>query len=452
LNLLLDKFNNILNLKELLAVIAKEVSIVKSDKKSHIRKCMFTGQLLLMKTLLGLKQLPLDVLQDILKVLSDLLRQNVVEEGVLFTIDSFLSLLNEGYYTEFSVKKVTDKFLKFVDALIVNKNSPKNVIEYSLIFILTKCSLQDTPLAQAIKNYLPNSTVENLLEEQTLFSYLKTILTNKPRENEFHISFGLFLELLKQIGNFKKISNIWNCLIDPEMQKEMKTTSLKNYQFMVYLVSKFILDNYFELNYVRQIFDHTYFESLLKFTSKNKFKYISTLLEIIQQKMKENDNKNLVSEYSYDLLNVFGNDPNTGISPQSYKGLFLYLFSNLQNSQKSDFVDSIVADGDDDDIEEVQYKTTIIRILITAKDTDEDLKSRLLNFQLTKFINTQNEGVELESLLTERTLASILLVTNDQKDSKMIKNLVGIHKAIQKLFKEGALEIEKEDYDVRMIN
>jgi hypothetical protein len=429
-----------------------EVSIVKSDKKSHIRKCMFTGQLLLMKVFIGLKYLPLDVLMDVLKILGRLIQQNVVEEGVLFIIDSFLNDLSVNYYTEFNNKKVTDKFLKFFDTLIVSKTNPKTVVEYTLIFILTKFSLQDTNLAPALKDYLPNSVVENLLEEKNLFAYLQLILVLKPRENDFHISFSLFLDLLRQIGNFKKVINVWNCLIDPEMQNNMKTTSLKNYQLMVYEITKFILENYFELKYVVQIFDHTFFESLLKFASKNKFRYISSLLDIIQSKMSGHSDQEMVSQYSYDLLNIFGSDPSSGISPQSYKGLFLYLFYNLTPSQKTLFIDSMVADSQEsDDIEEVQYKTTIIRILLTAKDINDEIKTRILAYLIQRYINTQNESIELENLLSERTLASILLSTYDLKNSKMIKNLLSVHKAIQKSFKSNLLEIEKEDFDVFIV-
>jgi hypothetical protein len=404
----------------------------------------------MLKVLLALKNLPLDVLMDIMKILTELLQQNVVEEGVLFTIDNFLSNLSNNYYSEFNVKKVTDKFLKLIDALIVSKANPKNIIEYSLIFILTKHSLKDSPLSLSFKDYLPNSILDTLLEEKVLFSYLKLTLLNKPRDNDFHISFSLFSDLLININNFKKVINVWNCLIDPEMQKELKTTSLKNYQLMVYLISKLILENYFELGYIKQIFDHTYFESLLKFASKNKFKYISSLLEIIQDKMSSNEDKELVSEYSYDLLNIFGNDPATGISPQSYKGLFLFLFLGLTKEHQSSFIDSLLGTEDEDDeVEDLQYKTTIMRILLTTKDIEEEIKSKLLNFLLIKFINTQNEGIEFENLLSERTLASILIVSNDIKDSKVIKNLLSIHKSIQKLFKENSLEIEKEDYDVK---
>jgi hypothetical protein len=411
---------------------------------------MFTGQLLLIKTLLNLKNLSMDVCLDILKILGDLIKQNVVEEGVLFTLDTLINNLVSNYYVEINIKKLSEKFLKFIDTLIVSKSNPKNIIEFSIIFSITKHSLKESLLSYSLKNYLPNSILENLLEEKNLYAYLKLLLTNKPRENDFHISFSFLLELLKQADDFKKAINVWNVLIDPEMMTEMKTTSLKNYQFMVYLVSKFLLENYFNLTYIKQIFDHSFFESFLKFANKNKFKYISNLVDIIQQKLKDQDDKEMVSEYSYDLLNVFGNDPATGISPQTYKGFFLFLFENLQDSHKNDFIDSITSEsGDDaDDIEAVQYKTTIMRTLLTSREIDDKTKSRISDYLLSKFYNTQNEGIEIESLLAERTLASLLLMTNDQKDSKIIKNIISVHKTIQQLAKSQTINIEKEDYKV----
>jgi hypothetical protein len=165
----------------------------------------------------------------------------------------------------------------------------------------------------------------------------------------------------------------------------------------------------------------------------------------------------MVSLYAYNLMNIFGNDPSTGISPQSHKGLFLFLFRSLSIKHRNNFVDSFTNelnnddDENDDDIESIQYKTTVMRILLTTSDIDESTKERILNLLLTKYYNTQNEGIELESLLSERTLASILLVVNDIKDSQLVKNLIKIHKTIQKLFKDKSINIELEDYEVNFI-
>jgi hypothetical protein len=434
-----------------LGTIHKETAIIKSDKKSHIRKCMFTGQLLLVKSILGMRNISVDILMDIFKILGDLLQQQVVEEGVLFTLDNFIDNFCKNYYQDLNAKKISEKVLRFFDSHIVSKTNPKNIVEFSLVFILTKYSLcSNNNLSLAFKNYLPNNIIDVLLDEKVMFNYLKIILTNKPRENDFHISFNLLFEVLKAVNDFKKIVNVWNVLIDPEMQGVMKTTSLKNYQSMVYLVSKFILENYFDLVYMKEIFDHSYFESMLKFATKHKFKYISSLLDIIQHNLKDHADKEMVSLYSYNLLNIFGNDATTGISPQSYKGLFLFLFRNLSTDHRNSFIDSFTNedDSDDDDIESVQFKTTVMRILLTTSDIDDDTRARILNYLLMKFYNTQNEGIELESLLSERTLASILLLVNDIKDSKLVKNLLKIHKTIQKLFKDKSINIELEDYEV----
>src|SRR5690606_10301524 len=154
---------------------------------------------------------------------------------------------------------------------------------------------------------------------------------------------------------------------------ELKNISLKNFQFLIYEISKFILENYFELVYIKEIFDNTFFEGMIKFPNKNKFKYINNLIDIIQNKLKDHMDKEMVSEYSYNLLNVFSNDSTSGISPQSYKNFFLFLFNNLSEELKTNFITSFTSDIDEDDLEEYQYKTTVLRMLLTST-IEQDLK------------------------------------------------------------------------------
>ena len=358
---MIEKFSNLLNFHELINVIEKETTVSKSEK-NHIKNCAITGKVLMLKSVLEITSLTADVILHVFRNFCEMLTQpvyQVVEEPILQVINEFFSKSAElNLYSEFENGKKYGRFLEKLFNLIMkilNSKSRfvnlKKLSEISLFFILYKYQLSSKYdasskdlnklseiLSQSIKSHF------NLNEEflSHLGNYLKTILSKNVKGYGFHISFDLLLELLKRITDNKKTYGIWNLLIDEELQKELKVISLKNYQLLVYNFSNFILQNFFVLNYVKEIFDASFFENLLKFSSAKKFKYINGLIETLTTKLskaKENGEAESVSEYSFNLLQIFGSDPLKNLSPQSYKNFFIFLFNNLEAGKKLAFVE-----------------------------------------------------------------------------------------------------------------
>jgi hypothetical protein len=396
---MLGKFSNLLNFNELVHIIEKETIVSKSDK-NHIKNCQITGKILMLKPILELANVPADVMLQIFRILCDMLCQpmyQVAEEAILNVINDFFKKSAElGYYSEFENGKKFGRFLEKLFTLFgkvfktrVRFENLKKLSEISLFFILSKYQIMSNTneqtsangnsklteiLSQSIKSFF--NLNENFLAN--LGSYFKSILAKSVRDNEFHISFELLLDHLRKVTDSKQVYSIWNLLIDESLQQEMKVISLKNYQLLVFSFSKFILQNFFVLNYVKEIFDASFFENMLKFSSTKKFKYINGLIEILTNelnKSKEKGEAEAISSYSYNLLGIFGADPLKNLSPQSYKSFFIFLFNNLDEGKKINFVEkqaNVVHDEspseDEVEYEDFLYRLTALKQLMISRE------------------------------------------------------------------------------------
>ena len=108
----------------------------------------------------------------------------------------------------------------------------------------------------------------------------------------------------------------------------------------------------------------------------------------------------------------------------------------------------MINEEESDDIEEYQYKTTILKIIITIPDIDADIKSKVIKFFLQTYLNYSKENFDIQVLLEDRTLALLLLQVTDKKESKFVKNLCSIHKDIQNMITDNKITIEPEDLKV----
>ena len=411
---MLGKFSNLLNFNELVHIIEKETIVSKSDK-NHIKNCQITGKILMLKPILELAIVPADVMLQIFRILCDMLSQpmyQVAEEAILNLINDFFKKSAElGYYSEFENGKKYGRFLEKLFTLFgkvfktrIRFENLKKLGEISLFFILSKYQIMSHGnehassngniklteiLSQSIKSFF------NLNEDflSNLGNYFKSILAKNVRDNEFHMSFELLLDHLRKVTDNKKVYSIWNLLIDENLQQEMKVISLKNYQLLVFNFSKFILQNFFVFNYVKEIFDASFFENLLKFSSTKKFKYINGLIEILTTQLtkgKENGQVEAVSSYSFNLLGVFGADPLKNLSPQSYKNFFIFLFNNLDEGKKINFVDKQAnvsheesQSEDELEYEDFLYRLTALKQLMISREVRKTIaKINLFTFRL----------------------------------------------------------------------
>ena len=166
-----------------------------------------------------------------------------------------------------------------------------------------------------------------------------SLIIKTKHDTEFHLAFNLLLQNLLNSNNFANVISYWNNLIDNDNQQQFKSISLKNYQFLIFRYSKFILQNFFSQNMksIFQLFDKTFFETLFMFTSDKKFKYINAIIETIMDKFNNTETGSsekemkLKSDYCYGLLDIFGMNPSFSLSPNTNKSFFIvnYYFNNL---------------------------------------------------------------------------------------------------------------------------
>ena len=443
----------------------------------------------MLKTLLDVKTVGQETILNIFKILFDLLTTaKILEEAILQIINSFFKKLSEGFYLDMQenkkLNKFLDKFLNLLNKILINKSNFgnfKTLYEFSLIFIL----LANSEISGSILNFLHHSSKENIISENSLNNFFRLLISSNIRDNEFHSSFKFFLTFLSGLKDFPRVIGVWNILIDSQIQETLKTVSLKNFQFLIYSFSKYLLENYFVLKYVHQIFDSSYFDTIMKFNCNKKFKYVSSLVEILMSKMKnisegmKEKEKDIASAYSFDLLKIFGGE--LGLSPQTYKSFFAFLFNNLSEVLKEEYIDSLVKaketteEEEEEEFSDLKFRITALKQLMVSSETDlsKSLKTKILEFFFREYYaGEERNDVEVEDIIEDRLMLvvfSYMRIPKEQlsveteetlpegegdkvkpmKDKKMIKLLMQVHKFLQNLFMSKVIEyFEMNDYKV----
>jgi hypothetical protein len=353
--LLIEKLSNNLNFSNFIDTIEKE-SVVSKSEKNHIKNCTLTGKVLMYRSILSLKNLDIECMLKVVKILLDLLGNaayRILEESILLLVKNVFENIFSGYYEEFAnnagnEKKAVKSFEKIVNLIermfLVHKLNLANIkgLTEISIFLMLNCFITKTEkksssdaltsqFKKIIESVVSKNILQNLTETATFMNFFTLIIKTK-RDADFHIAFSLLLQNLKSANNFSNVINYWNNIIDNDNQQQFKTLSLKNYQLLIFKYSKFILENFFNTNMtsIFQIFDNTFFETLFTFTSDKKFKYINSIIETIMDKcnnLPENhlskEEEKLKSDYCFSLLNIFGSNPSFSLSPNTNKNFFV---------------------------------------------------------------------------------------------------------------------------------
>lgn len=477
-SLLLTKYGNDLNMSEILNCIQKEGYVPKNER-NFIKNSAMSGKLLLYKTLLSHKHLSVDNLLFICKDTLTLSKSSkLLEESVLVLFNDLFNKIFNGYYSQIKKEtKLYEGIFKQLEQICLNKNNlslTTTNFEFTLYFILlnnvNKC-----------KGFLPTNILtqmfdSNLKEIDTPIKKYFDILLSLPIKNnsEFNISFEYLLQLLENINNPKYAFGIWNILIDNECFDSFKKISHKNVELLIYNYSFFLLNKFFIIDYITQIFDDSFFLSLINFNTNKKIKYVITLTDIIiEQLTKIKDKQNIINEYSLRLLNIFGNDQDDKYSPNSFKNLFLFLFNNMTKEQQNKYIEQLISfnevNNDNDDranfyeknsLNEIIFKLSSLKLLfISNTNIDTTIKNKILDFFLMNYyISSPDVDIEFDHIIEERTTLLILslikpVVTNGEMiqipSNKAIKILTDMHKGnIQALVKRKV--IQPENYESYM--
>ena len=465
-SLLVSKFGKELNMKEILDCIQKE-SFVPKNEKNHIKTCAFSGRLLMYRIILNEKSLSSDNILFILKQVLNITVNKSLEESVIVLFKELFSKIFENYYTDIkNENKLYDGMFKLLDNYTVNKNSLNKAnsnFEFAIYFLLI-------PYMDKFKGFLPSNIKKEMFDssleetESPLKKYFDIIMKLPIREGkDFNVTFCYLCELLEKINDKKYAYKIWNILIDQKCIESFKAISLKNFELLIYNYSSFILTKFFEIDYIVQIFDDSFFISLLKFSSNKKFKYVQSLNEIITKAItsQKYDNK-VVNTYCEKLLNIFGVESEEKYSPNALKTFFIFLFDHIAQDAKEKFIASLINDSqsedDEENLEQLIFRISALKTLFLFDTTlDEANRTKIINFFLqTFYASSPDVDIELDHIIEERTTLLILSLIKPTmqngeivqlKQSKAIKILLNLHKNnIQSLIKGKKIILDSKNY------
>ena len=465
-SLLVSKFGKDLNMKEILDCIQKE-SFVPKNEKNHIKTCAFSGRLLMYRIILNEKSLSSDNILFILKQVLNITVNKSLEESVIVLLKELFSKIFENYYTDIkNENKLYDGMFKLLDNYTVNKNSLNKAnsnFEFAIYFLLI-------PYMDKFKGFLPSNIKKEMFDssleetESPLKKYFDIIMKLPIKEGkDFNVTFCYLCELLEKINDKKYAYKIWNILIDQKCIESFKAISLKNFELLIYNYSSFILTKFFEIDYIVQIFDDSFFISLLKFSSNKKFKYVQSLNEIITKAItsQKYDNK-VVNTYCEKLLNIFGVESEEKYSPNALKTFFIFLFDHIAQDAKEKFIASLIKDSqnedDEENLEQLIFRISALKTLFLFDTTlDEANRTKIINFFLqTFYASSPDVDIELDHIIEERTTLLILSLIKPTmqngeivqlKQSKAIKILLNLHKNnIQSLIKGKKIILDSKNY------
>ena len=347
-----------------------------------------------------------------------------------------------------------------------------NNLEFSIYFLLMN-------YLDNIKGFISLKIQEDFFDSkneevlQPLFKYFCLLINlpikyqnfNTKDANIFNYSLKLLYDLLIKINNSKYAYKIWNILIDPQCVEEFKKISNKNFESLIYTYSLFLIQNFFNINYISQIFDETFFLSLNQFKNNKRVKYAINITKIISENIqalnedKDSNNKKIVEDYCRKCLNIFGTELEGKYSPKTLKNFYLFLLSKISENQKNSYISDMMKIKEEKNIEEIQCHLTALKILYmeenNTKIISKEIKNQIIEYFFINYYSDLFEvDISFSYTIEEMTLNLILslikptIVDNKPvpiKSSKSISILMGVHKIIQNLIKDKKILYSNSD-------
>ena len=476
LQLFLDKYSKEINFVQLLESIQKESYVPKSEK-NNVKICSVSGKIFIYKILLGINSLSEDNILYIIKQILPIAKQNKnLEEGCILLIkEIFDKILGEFYdIKKNKLNRLLEGIFKSLDIICAHKNDYfqiDNNLEFCIYFLLMNYI---DNIKKFISQKIQDDFFDNNNEEskQPLFKYF-TILLNLPikyqnintkNANIFNHSFKLLYDLLIKINNSKYAYKIWNILIDPKCVEEFMKISSKNFEFLIYSYSLFLIQNFFNLKNISQIFDESFFLSLIQFNNNKRIKYVVNITQIITEKIsalneEENDNKKIIQDYCLKCLKIFGIEADNKYTPKTLKNFYLFLLEKLSEEQKAKYINNLLTSDNDKIIEEIQFNLNALKILYSeesnSKIINEETKNKIIEYFLQQYYSDQfgidiNYSYNIEEMTLNLILGLIKPNILDNKpvplkSSNVINILVNVHKIIQNLIENKKILYNEEE-------
>ena len=478
LQLFLDKFSKEINFSELLESIQKESYVPKSEK-NNVKICALSGKIFIYKILLGVNNLSEDNIIYIIKqILLIVKQQKSLEEACIVLMKEIFDKVFKDFFDIKKNKnnKLLEGIFKSLDTVCEHKNDYSKIdnnFEFCIYFLLMN-------YMDNIKGFVPPKMQDDFFDnnnsesQQPLFKYFCCLINlpikyqniNTKDANIFNFSLKLLYDLLIAINNNKYAFKIWNILIDRECVEEFKKISLKNFESLIYSYSLFIIHNFFNVEYITQIFDESFFLSLTQFKTNKRVKYAVSITQIISEKIlsldekEEKKNKKVIEDYCMQCLNIFGTEADNKFSPKTLKNFYLFLLGNISEENKMKYINNLLASNNDDiNVEQIHFNLNSLKILYmeenNGKIINNDIKNKILEYFLMNYYSDLFEiDISFSYTIEEMTLNLILslikpnIVDNKPvpiKASKAISILTSIHKTIQNLIKEKKILYAEDD-------
>ena len=178
--------------------------------------------------------------------------------------------------------------------------------------------------SSCFENFVGKTFENSFFLNNNLENFFKLLLKSK-KEFDFSFAFKLLQDNLREKMNYQNAYNIWNYLIDSESNEILKESSVKNFQFLLFKYSLFLIKDFFNLKYISQIYDDSFLFSVMNFTPDKKITYIKQIIENLITKLEktEETHDHKVSTYCLKILNIFGSDRNINLSPNTFKSYFI---------------------------------------------------------------------------------------------------------------------------------
>ena len=476
LQLFLDKFSKEINFIELLQSIQKESYVPKSEK-NNVKVCAISGKIFIYKILLGINSLSEDNIILIIKQILPIPKQyKNMEEACLLLIKEIFDKIFSDFFDIKKNKnnKLLEGILKSLDIICEHKNDyikTETNFEFSLYFLLMNYldNIKGFISPKIQEDFFDNNNPES---QQPLFKYFSILLSlpiryqniNSKDANIFNYSLKLVYDLLIKINNNKYAYKIWNILIDPMCVEEFRKISSKNFESLIFSYSLFLIQNFFNIKYIFQIFDESFFLSLMQFKSNKRVKYAISITQIISDKIsslneEEDNNQTTIEDYCLKCLNIFGYEQEGKYSPKTLKNFYLFLLGKISEEQKMEYINNLLKLNQDKSIEEIQFSLNCLKILYfeesNTKIINKEIKSKIIEYFLINYysdlfdININfSYSIEEMSLNLIMNLIKPTIVDNKPvpiKSSKAINILSNVHKNIKNLIKEKKILNNEEE-------
>ena len=472
LQLFLDKFINEINISELLEGIQKE-SYVPKNEKNNIRLAALSGKLFVYKILLNLHNLSEENLIFMMKQILNIAKgQKLLEEACIVLIEELFNKIFNEYYDIKKNKnnKLLEGIFKSLDNICEHKNNFSEVdnnFEFCIYFIFMN-------YFDNIKGFISPKIIEEFFENkneesnQPLFKYFCGLLNlpikyqniNNKDANIFNFSLKFLYQTLIKLNNAKYAYKIWNILIDEKCVEQFNKISSKNFESLIYTYSLFLLQNFFDLKFSLQIFDESFFLSLVQFQSNKKVKYAINITDIISEKLKNiKDNDEIIEKYCKKCLKIFGSEVGGRYLPKTLKNFYMFLLRKISDEEKNKYINDLLDLNEDKSIEDIQFNLNALKIIYIEntnnKIIEEETKNKIIVYFLKNYYSDSFDvDIAFSYSIEEMTLNLILNLIKPEfvqnklvpiKSSKAISILINLHKNLQNLLKEESNEDENDE-------